>query len=274
LPRFIKLLAALGLAAATGCATQPGGLPMAPMQELAPAGKLRVGIGVGSVSSAFWATRDAATGKPKGVTVSLGENLANRLGVPLQLVVYSNSGEVTAGGPRGEWDVAFMLVDAERANMVDFGPPYFLAESTYLVPAGSTAVTIADVDRPGARVIGIAGTTTARAAARTLKNTTVQTFRTTEELTATMRAGTADAVALGRESLQDFSKEFPGSRVLPGHFQATGVAVAVPKNHPAALAWVTSYMEQAKASGAVRKALDDNGMKDAAVAPAGPLKPD
>jgi polar amino acid transport system substrate-binding protein len=269
--RFRKLLAVFGLAAATGCATQPGGQAAAPLQELAPGGKLRVGIGVGTVSSAFWATRDPATGKPKGVTVSLGENLASRLGVPLELVVYSNSGDVTAAGPRGEWDVAFMLVDAERETMVDFGPPYFLAESTYLVSAGSTAKTIADVDKPGSRVIGIAGTTTARAAARALKNTTIKTFKTTDELYAVMRAGSADAVALGRESLQDFAKSFPGSRVLPGHFQATGVAIAVPKNHPAALAWVTSYMEQAKASGIVRRALDDNGMKDSAVAPAGPL---
>jgi polar amino acid transport system substrate-binding protein len=60
---------------------------------------------------------------------------------------------------------------------------------------------------------------------------------------------------------------FPGSRVLPGHYQATGVAIAVPKNHPAALAYVSAYIEEAKASGVVRRALDNAGMKDAAVAP-------
>ncbi len=128
-------------------------------------------------------------------------------------------------------------------------------------------MTIAEVDRPGIRVLGIEGTTTARSAARSLKNTTVQTVRNVDELVAAMRAGTADAIALGRESLDGFALGFPGSRVLPGHYQATGVAVAVPKNHPSALAYITAWMEDAKSSGMVRRALDNNGMKDAPVAP-------
>jgi hypothetical protein len=47
-----------------------------------------------------------------------------------------------------------------------------------------------------------------------------------------------------------------------------GVAVAVPKNRPAALAYVTEFIEAAKASGVVRRALDDAGFEDIPVAPA------
>jgi len=266
------LFAAVCFAFLAACAGPEDRLPPPPTQEIAPTGKLRVGIGLGAVSSAFWTTRDAATGRPKGVTVELGADIASRLGVPLELVVYNNSGEVTAAGPRGEWDVAFVPVDAERRKMVDFGPPYVLLESTYLVPAGSTARAIEDVDRAGTRVIGIENTTTARSAARSLKNTTVKTFKTIDDIYAAMRAGEADAVALGRESLDSLAASFPGSRVLPGHYQATGVAVAVPKNHPAALAYVSAWIEQAKSTGAVRRALDNAGMKDAQVAPAGALQ--
>jgi len=261
------MAAALAFASVAACAPLPVNLG-APPQELAPTGKLRVGIGVGAVSSAFWATRDPATGRPKGVTVDLGIDLARKINLPLEFVVYNNSGEVTAAGPLGEWDVAFMPVDAERAKMVDFGPAYFLVESTYLVPAGSSVRGIEDVDRPGTRVIGIEGTTTARSAQRSLTHVKLQTVRTIDELYEAMRSGTADAIALGRESLDSFAANFPGSRVLPGHFQATGVAIAVPKNHPLALSYVSAYIEDAKASGVVRRALDNAGMKDAAVAPA------
>jgi polar amino acid transport system substrate-binding protein len=45
------------------------------------------------------------------------------------------------------------------------------------------------------------------------------------------------------------------------------VAIAVPKGHAAALAYVTDFMETAKASGSVRRALDKSGLPDAAVAP-------
>src|SRR4249919_3227306 len=130
-----------------------------PAKEVAPGGTLRVGVGVGPVPSAFWATRDPASGEPRGVTVDLAKAMAQDLGVPLRLVVYANSGEVTAGGPKNEWEVAFMPVDDVRARMVDFGPAYYLTESTYLVPAGSPIRTLAEVDRAGVRVAGVEGTT-------------------------------------------------------------------------------------------------------------------
>ena len=41
----------------------------------------------------------------------------------------------------------------------------------------------------------------------------------------------------------------------------------VQKNRPGALAYVTTFMEDAKASGEVRRAFDSAGFKDAAVAP-------
>jgi polar amino acid transport system substrate-binding protein len=265
----MKMIAAWAVAAVmltAGCAgmSRPSGPPL---HELAPTGKVRVGVGVGAVSSAFWATRDAATGQPRGVTVDLANALARTLRRPLELVVYPNSGELTAAGLRGEWDVAFMPVDDERAKAVDFGPSYYLFESTYLVPAGSTIRTIADVDRAGVRVAAVANTTTSRSARRALKTATVVELRTVEEIIDRVLAGQADAVALGRESLESLAPRLPGSRILDGHFHASGVAVAVPKNRPAALAYVSAFIEKAKATGTVRRALDDAGLRNAAVAP-------
>jgi polar amino acid transport system substrate-binding protein len=244
-----------------GCAANPAAT------EVAPGGTLRVGIGVGPVPSAFWATRDPASGEPRGVTVDLAKAMAKDLGVPLRLVAYANSGEVTNGGPKGEWDVAFMPVDEVRARIVDFGPAYYLTESTYLVAAGSPIRTLADVDGPGVRVAGVEGTTTARSAQRSLKNNTVKTYRTADELFESIRSGNADAIALGRESLAGMQAKLPGSRILDGHFQATGTAVAVPKGRSAALAYARSFVEKAKKDGTVRRALDAAGMKDAPIAP-------
>lgn len=254
----------LSTAALTACASLPGDQAR---NELLPTGKLRVGIGVGASPSAFWATKDPATGQPRGVTVDLANALAAKLGAPLELVVYPNSGEVTAAGPKGEWDAAFMPEDAERRSIVDFGPAYYLSTSTYLVREGSPIRTLAEVDQPGVRVAGIANTTTARTAIATLKNTKVMSFRTVDEMVAKMKAGEVDAMALGRESLQGLQAQIPGSRILDGHFHAAGTAVAVPKNHPAALAYVREFIEQAKASGIVRHAFDRAGMQGAPVAP-------
>ncbi|MBI3375860.1 MAG: transporter substrate-binding domain-containing protein [Betaproteobacteria bacterium] len=254
----------LATAALAACASLPEDQAR---RELLPTGKLRVGIGIGASPSAFWATRDPATGQPRGVTVDLANALAKKLDATLELVIYPNSGEVTAAGPKGEWDAAFMPEDAERRKLVDFGPAYYLSTSTYMVRAGSPISTLAEVDQPGVRVAGIANTTTARTAIATLKNTRVISFRTVDEMVARMKAGELDAIALGRDSLRGLQPQIPGSRILDGHFHATGTAVAVPKNHPAALAYVSQFIEEAKSSGIVRRAFDGAGMRSAPVAP-------
>jgi len=257
-----SLAVALALACAA-CASVPDDA----RRELTPTGKLRVGVGVGASPSAFWATKDPATGRPRGVTVNLGQAMADRLGVPLELVVYANSGEVTAAGPKGEWDVTFVPVDDERRKVIDFGPAYYLSTSTYMVRPGSPIQTIAEVDRPGVKVGGVANTTTARTAIATLKNTKVQPFRTVEEIVAKMKTGEIDAIALGRESLRGLAPQLPGARILDGHFHATGNSVAVPKGKPASHAWAARFIEDGKRDGTVRAALDAAGFRDLAVAP-------
>lgn len=236
-----------------------------PVKDVAPSGTLRVAIGVGPAASAFYCTKDDS-GKPRGVAVDLGAELGRLLHVPVEYVEYPSSGAITEAADKNVWDVAFMPVDQERAKTVDFGPAYYIFESTYLVPANSRIQTLDDVDKPGVNVIGVANTTTGRAAQASLKRAKFSAFASVPELIGEMDAGRADAVALSRESLGNFSKKFPGSRILPGGFWRTGVAVAVPRGKKERLAFVTNFVENAKVTGSIRRALDGAGLYEAAVA--------
>jgi polar amino acid transport system substrate-binding protein len=236
------------------------------MQELIPSGKLRAAIVFAPAASAFFAVKDA-DGRPHGVTVDLANELAQQLGVAAEFLVVPNSGLATDATASGAVDVAFMPVDEERKQRVDFGPNYFLIESTYMVTGPSGIKTLAEVDRRGVRVVGIANTTTIRAAGRSLKNTTITPVPSVEEAVAMLRTGKADAFALSRDSLPPFVAQLPGSRIVDGGFQQTGIAIAVPKNRPEALAYVSAFLEHAKASGSVRRALDKAGFPNDPVAP-------
>jgi len=236
------------------------------MKQLVPTGTLWVGLVVAPAPSAFFVTKDA-WGKPHGVTVDLGTALAKTLGVPVQFFIAPNSGELTDALANASIDAAFMPVDDERKKRISFGPNYVLIESTYMVTAASGAKTIDDVDRAGMRVIGIANTTTIRASARTLKNTTISPVTAVADALTALRAGKADAFALSRDSLPVYVKQIPGSRIVDGAFQRTGIAIAVPPNKPDALADVTAFMEDAKKSGLVRRALDSAGFNAEPVAP-------
>jgi polar amino acid transport system substrate-binding protein len=186
-------------------------------KELIPTGKLRVGIVFAPAASAFFVVKDA-NGEPRGVTVDLAVELAKKLGVPVEFMLAANSGLVTDATESGAIDVGFMPVDEERKKRVDFGPAYFMIESTYLATAGSGIKTVAEVDRPNVRVVGIANTTTIRAAARSLKNTTISAADSVEEAMALLRAGKVDAFALSRDSLPPLAAQLSGSRIVDGCF--------------------------------------------------------
>ena len=257
--------AVLGLALAPLAARAQGVAPDL-LREIAPTGTLRVGIGVAPVASAFWARRDAATGQVVGVTLDLGRAYAQSLGIPVAFQEYRSSGEVTEAGAAGQWDVGFMPVDEERARRVRFGAGYYLFVSTYLVPANSAIRAFAEVDRPGVRVAGVANTTTIRTAERVHRHAATIAVTSVDEILAMLREGRADAVALGRESLDTLATQLPGSRVLDGHFHASSTAVAVPPDRPRALAAASAFIERAKADGTVRRILDAHGMR-------GPMAP-
>jgi polar amino acid transport system substrate-binding protein len=231
------------------------------MKEFAPTGKLRVGVVFAPTMSTFFVVRDA-DGKPRGVTVDLGEMLAKKLNLPVAFVLYPNSGQATDAVESGAVDVSFMPVDEERRKRIAFGPDYVRAESTYMVTAASGAKTVADVDKTGMRVIGIANTTTIRAAERTLKHTTISPVTSVGDAVEALLAGKADAFALGRDTLPAYVSQVPGSCITDGQFQQMGVAIAVQKGKPEALAAVTAFMDEAKKDGTVRAALDKGGFKD------------
>jgi polar amino acid transport system substrate-binding protein len=237
----------------------------AELKQLAPTGALRCGVVIAPAASVFFAIEEG--GKPRGVTVDLFNTFAEEVQLPLELKLFPNSGELTAAVARADVDVAFMPQDAERAKAVDFGPAYYMIESTFLVPAGSKIQTLAEANFKGARAIVIASTTTGRSAARFLTQGSIQEVRSVDDMTAMARAGDGDLFALSRDAFATLLPALPGARVLDGGFQHTGIASAVPKGRPEALKIFGGFVERAKSSGVVHRALDRAGFGDAEVAP-------
>ena len=218
-------------------------------------------------SSTFFVVKDEA-GKPRGPTVDLGEELAKTLGISAEFFVVPNSGELTDALESGLIDVAFMPIDEERRKRVEFGPAYFLIESTGLVQDNSDFATTSDLNRPNVRVAGISNTTTIRSAVRVLAAATVFPVQSVGEAMGLLRDGQADAVALSRDVLLTYQATIPGTRILDGYLHITGIGVAVPKGRLNALVYVSAFLENAKASGFVRRVFDKAGLYSDPVAPA------
>jgi len=238
-------------------------------QQLTPTGKLRVAIAIAPSPSAQFAIKDETTGAYRGVAVSLGQALAGKLGVAAELIVHNGSGEIQNSAADNKWDVAFLPVDEERKNFVDFGNAYHLLQSTYLVAPSAKLNAVADANAAGVRIGGVANTATFRTSNKTAPNATHVSFEKAEAAVTALRDGQVDALAFSRESLTGLQPKLPGSRILDGGFLNSTTSVAVPKGKPEALAYVTQFIEDAKSSGLVRKTFDEMGLKTSQVAPAG-----
>ena len=143
------------------------------------------------------------------------------------------------------------------------------AQLTYLVAPGAKLNAVSEANRPGVRIGGVANTATFRTSNKTAPNAAHTGFEKADEAVGALRDGKLDAIAFSRESLTGLQTKVPGSRILDGGFMNSTTSVAVPKGKPAALAYVSEFIEEAKASGLVRKALDEMGLKTSQVAPAG-----
>jgi polar amino acid transport system substrate-binding protein len=229
--------------------------------EIAPTGKLRVAIGISPAGGAYWSTKTEAGGYA-GVPVDLGKAMADQLGVPVEYVAYQNSGQITDAASSGAWDVSFLPKDAERETKMLFGPIYEVTDATYIVKPGSTITNFATLDQPGVKVAAVNNTTTMRGAMAHLKHAKITGYQTYDEIFNLLKNGEIDAFALSRGQLEALAKKIPGTRVLDETFKQTVTAVAVPLNHPLALAYATKFMAEVRSNGVLRKAFDNNGLKD------------
>jgi len=234
--------------------------------QLVRAGKLRAGVGV---VAPHWAIKDPATGELRGVAVEIARALAKRIGVELVMVEYPSPPGVLDGLKTRAWDVGFLAIDASRAALVDFSPPYLQVDATYLVQGISPIQSVSDADQPGVRIAVTRRSVEEIVLSRMLNRAELQSVDTIPAGFERLRTGNADALAVPRPAALQFSARLPGSRVLADRFHVTSGAMAVPKGQTEWLAYISEFTEEAKASGLVQRAIEHIGVHGVQVAPAG-----
>ncbi len=232
-------------------------------QSFAPTGRLRAALNFGNQVLAA----RAADGTPGGVSAELACAIAQRLGLPLDFVPFESAGAVVAALGEDRWDLAFLAIDPERRQQLDFSAPYVVIAGSYLVHEDAPYRQVADVDAAGVRIAITRGSAYALHLARTLRHAQlVQVERPEDALQAFLDMG-LEALAAVRQPLKRFADEHGGLRVLPDAFMRIDHAMAIPKGRVAAHAWLQDFVAEAKSNSWVAQALARNGQGDTEVAP-------
>lgn len=248
----------------TACAMAPSDAGEEVRRALAPTGILRVGL----ISVPVHAVRDPYSGNLRGVSHDLGRELAARLGVPFEPIMYPNPTVYLAAGQSGGWDVGSLGVVPERRALFDLAQAHLEVEYGYLVSPETRIASISEVDRPGVRVALVEGSASASALAEKLKHASVVHGRDLSQLIDLVMFGEADVIAAQKTNLHNIAPRIPGSRVLDGRPGSEEQALAIPKGRdPLALEYVRAFVRDAKRRGLVQQAIDRAGVRGVVVAP-------
>jgi len=228
--------------------------------ELAPTGKLRVGLNFGNMVLV-----QGTPVAPRGVTPDLARELGKRLGVAVEFTPFDAAGKTFEALKGGKLDVAFLAIEPVRAAEIEFTAPYVLIEGTYLVPKESKLSTIADVDRDGVRIGVNKDSAYDLFLTRTLKHAKLARGESGLELFLKEKLEAAAGI---KQPLVAFAKANAGVRVIDGRFMEIRQAMCSQKGRAAGARYLRAFVEEMKASGFVAEALKRSNQPDAAVAPA------
>ncbi|QRQ86000.1 ABC transporter substrate-binding protein [Cupriavidus oxalaticus] len=232
----------------------------------APTGVLRASINLGNPILA----NRGKDGQPFGVSVDLANALAQRLDLPLQLVVVDAARKSVEVVSSEEADVGFFAIDPKRAATIHFTAPYVLIEGWYLVRDDSPLRANTEVDVAGNRVAVGQGSAYDLFLTRELKAAQIVRAPTSPTVVRTFLEQGLEVAAGVRQQLEADAAKHPGLRLLDERFMVIRQAMGLPQSRgSAAAAYLHAFVEEMKAGGLVAQSLARHQIAGASVAPAG-----
>lgn len=236
------------------------------IQSFAPTGTLRVGINLGNP---VLAGLDAATQKPKGVTIDIANEIGKRSGIPVELVPFQTAGSTVDAIKTGNIDMIFVAIDPVRGADVSYTPPYIQIEGAYMVKANSPLKTNEEVDRPGVEIVVGKGSAYDLYLTREIKNAALLRAASSQAVIDDFMAGKGNVAAGVKQQLESDAKRYQDLRMLPGRFMVINQAIGIPKARPdyeKTTAYLSKIITDLKSSGFVAEAMKRHNIQGAKVA--------
>ena len=230
----------------------------AAVSALAPTGKLRVAVYLGSPTSLV---RNPPSGEAKGVGLDLGRAMAGKLGVPFELMEFPNNAQALNAVKEARADFAFTNATPARMKDMDFSPPLMGVEQGYIVPKGSPLANASEIDRAGLKLGVSKGSSSERELAGLIKVAALVPVPTLAEARQMLAEGRIDAFATNKAILNEMADGVPGSRILDGRYGLESFAIGIPQGREAGMSWLREFAQGARADGTVKRAVERAGLR-------------
>jgi len=223
---------------------------------LAPNGRMRAAINLGNE---VLAQRDPKTGVVSGVIVDFTNELARRLGTPVDSIYYDTGGKIAPAQPKDRWTISYLGTEQSRVAGFDVTEPYLTLDGTYLVRENSGFQHVADLDQDGVRIATALNSAYDQELSKMLKRAKLVRAPTSLAAIELFQHDGLEAAAGVRQALNSAQKKAKGLRVLPDAYTHIDQAVTIPKGHDSTLRYLQALVTELKASGFIKSSLDRSG---------------
>ena len=234
--------------------------------SLAPTGTLRVGINLGNP---ILAATDESTHQPKGISVDIANEIAQRLSLPITLTSFKSAGATVEAIQGGNIDLVFVAIDPVRGADISYTPAYIQIEGAYLVKADSPLQINTDVDKPGNVIVVGKGSAYDLYLTRTIKEASLLRAANSQTVVDDFMNGAGNVAAGVKQQLESDAQRYSNIRILPGHFMVINQAIGIPKarkNVAVTSNYLSALITELKQSGFVTQAMKRHNIQGARVA--------
>jgi polar amino acid transport system substrate-binding protein len=232
-------------------------LPINLKSELASTGKLRAGMNLGNT---LFTGKDNL-GLLYGVSVDLMQELAKRLGVPLEMVIFDQPGQVADDSTNDVWDVAILAIEKTRAKTVSFSPAMTEIEAGYVVHKSSNIQDTVQVDTKGINIAAPEKAGYELFLTSELKNASLVRTKNFAASIETFNQKQVEVLAGLKPNLIESMHKMPEGKLLEGKFMTVNHGFATPIGRNAADIFLQNFVKELIASGFIAKSIEKHQIK-------------
>lgn len=224
---------------------------------LAPTGQLRVGVYLGSPTSLVV----KADGSLSGVSYEMGQLLAKKLGVPINVVKFERIAQVIEKLETGDLDFTVTNASSARAQVVTFTSPIIDLELGYLAAPNGKIQRIDQVDQPGSHIGVSRGSSSYAALSKKFKFARISQFDSLSAAAEALQQNQIDAFATNKGILFELAEKVPGSHVMDGRWGLEHMAIGIPKGREQALPDLEKFVRDMQQTGTLTEIIARSGLR-------------
>ncbi|OWY28431.1 transporter substrate-binding domain-containing protein [Herbaspirillum robiniae] len=209
------------------------------LDDIKKAGKIRVAIAMGTPLFSY--ADDKL--QPTGSDVDTAKQLAQDLGVQLEIVSVTNAARVpTLQANRADIVVADLSITPERQKVIDFSIPYAVIS---IIVGGPKSMQIKDYpDLSGKRVGLTRATVNDTLTTQQAKGAEIVRYEDDATLITSMVTGQVEVFSSTPSNLQEMQKKAPGKNLeLKFEQKVFDLGIALNKNQPRLKDWIDNWVK-------------------------------